>query len=342
MRVVYVMFIALLVAFPTVIAAESPTTEPKQQPVTINFVGDILLDNEVDSYIRKNGVDYPFKGTSSVLQNADITFGNLETSVSTRGKPAVKQYTFRSRPETLQSLVNAGFDGVSLANNHTLDYGITALEDTMSHLRKYELGFTGAGSKQDEAFQPFVKEVRGNKVAILGISRVLPDANWYAGKNKPGIAQGYSMEPMMTYIKKAVKQSDYTIIYIHWSKERTDYPEAYARKYARAFIDAGVDAVIGAHSHSLHGIEWYKNKPIFYSLGNFVFTSKAEMSKSSMIVQLTLSGNTAAAKVVPARIVNTQPRLMDNNYNKQTYAKLNRISFNAAVEPDGTVIQKLR
>lgn len=144
----------------------------------------------------------------------------------------------------------------------------------------------------------------------------------------------------MTYIKKAVKQSDYTIIYIHWSKERTDYPEAYARKYAKAFIDSGVDAVIGAHSHSLHGIEWYKNKPIFYSLGNFVFTSKSEKSKSTMIVKLTFSGDTAAAEIVPARIVDTQPRLMNDSYNKVTYSKLNRISFNAAVKPDGTVVQK--
>lgn len=190
MRAGYVLFIALLLAFPTVIAAESPTAESEQQPITINFVGDILQDNEVDSHIKKSGMDYPFKATSSVLKSADLTFGNLETSVSTRGKPAVKQYTFRSRPETLQSLVNAGFDGVSLANNHTLDYGISALEDTMSHLRKYKLGFTGAGSNQDEAFRPFVKEVHGKKVAILGISRVLPEAGWYAGKNKPGIAQG--------------------------------------------------------------------------------------------------------------------------------------------------------
>lgn len=340
MRSVYIILIALLLALPTAAAAEAPASEPTPQPISINFVGDILLDNEVDSYIRKFGIDFPFEETASVLKDADITFGNLETSVSTRGKPAIKQYTFRSRPETLESLVNAGFDGVSLANNHTLDYGTVALQDTMKYLKKYNLGFTGAGNDQDQAFHPFVQEVEGKKVAIIGICRVLPEASWYAGKNKPGIAQGYSMEPMMTYIKKAVKESDYTIVYIHWNKERTDYPEDYARKYAKAFINAGVDAVIGAHSHSLHGIEWYKDKPVFYSLGNFVFTSKAEKSQTSMIVNLSFSEEKVTAKVIPAKIVNTQPRLMDKNYNETTYSKLNRISFNAVVKQNGLVVKK--
>jgi poly-gamma-glutamate synthesis protein (capsule biosynthesis protein) len=328
-------------AFPATAGAADPAPKPAEKPLTVNFVGDILLDDEVDTSIKKFGIDFPFSRASALLRKADITFGNLETSVSNRGKPASnKQFTFRSRPETLQSLVNAGFDGVSLANNHTLDYGIAALQDTISNLKKYKLGYTGAGNNQDDAFRPFIKNVHGKKVAIIGISRVLPEVSWYAGKNKAGIAQGYTMEPMMTYIKKAVKQSDHTIVYIHWSKERTDYPEAYARKYAKAFIDAGADAVIGSHSHSLHGIEWYKNKPIFYSLGNFVFASKAVKSQTSMIVNLTFAGGKVLPKVIPMKIVKTQPRPMDITYNKTTYAKLNKISYNAAVKPNGDVVKK--
>ena len=80
----------------------------------------------------------------------------------------------------------------------------------------------------------------------------------------------------MTYVKKAVKNSDYTVIMIHWNRERQDYPESYAREMAKDFINAGVDAVIGSHSHSLMGIEYYKGKPIYYSLGNFVFTNSSD------------------------------------------------------------------
>ncbi|THF74053.1 CapA family protein [Cohnella fermenti] len=316
---------------------EEPAPEP---PITVNLVGDILLADSIDSYIRKYGVDFPFKRTADVLADADITFGNLETSVSTRGKPANKQFTFRSRPESLEGLVNAGFDGVGLANNHSLDYGFEALDDTIANVRRYGLGLTGAGQNNDEAFAPYVQEVRGKKVAIVGISRVLPEASWYSGKNKPGIAHGYSLEPMMTYVKQAVEQADYTIVFIHWNKEREDYPEEYAREYARAFIDAGADAVIGAHSHCLQGIEWYKGKPVFYSLGNFVFTSKTEKSSDTMIVKLSLSDAGVAAAVTPAKIVSTQPRLMDDEYNRNTYAKLNKLSFNAEVQGDGTVAEK--
>lgn len=318
----------------------SPSSDAQETPITVNLVGDILLDSTVGSNIAKYGADYPFKQTAKLLQDADITFGNLETSVSTRGTAQDKQFTFRSRPETLKGLVDAGFDGVTVANNHTLDFGVTALKDTLANLDKYKIGHTGAGDNEDEAFQPYVQEVRGKKVAIIGISRVLPDGSWYAGKNKPGIAQGYMTEPMMTYIKKAVSESDYTIVFIHWNKETKDYPEDYARTYARMFIDAGVDAVIGAHSHCLQGIEWYKGKPVFYSLGNFIFTSKSEKSSQTMILKLSLEDGQVGASVTPAQIVNTQARLKDDKYNQSIYAKLNKISFNAAVGMDGVVTEK--
>ena len=321
---------------PTSSAAE----ESPDEPITVNLVGDILLDSTVGANIKKYGADYPFKQTADLLADADVTFGNLETSVSTRGKPADKQFTFRSRPETLQGLVDAGFDGVSVANNHTLDYGVTALQDTLANLDKYKLGHTGAGDNEEEAFRPYVQEVRGKKVAIIGISRVLPEGSWYAGMNKPGIAQGYLMEPMMTYIKKAVSESDYTIVFIHWNKETKDYPEDYARTYAKAFIDAGADAVIGAHSHCLQGIEWYKGKPVFYSLGNFIFTSKSEKSSQSMILKLSFLDDRVGASVTPVQIVNTQARLKDDKYNQSIIAKLNKISFNAAIGKDGKVTEQ--
>ncbi|MBB6735993.1 CapA family protein [Cohnella zeiphila] len=321
--------------------AASDSDEEPEVPVTVNLVGDMLLASTVDTNIRKYGVGYPFAKTAETLADADVTFGNLETSVSERGTPQDKQFTFRSRPESLQGLVDAGFDGVTVANNHTMDYGTAALQDTLANLDAYRLGHTGAGNNTEQAFQPFVKEVRGRKVAILGISRVLPDGSWYAGANKPGIAQGYSMEPMLSYLKKTEEASDVTIVYIHWNKERKEYPEAYAREYAKAFINAGADAVIGAHSHCLQGIEWYKGKPIFYSLGNFVFTAGSALTNTTMIAKLSFAPDgQVEAQVTPALIRNTQPSLMDAKFNAATYAKLNKISFNATIGPDGTVTEK--
>lgn len=313
----------------------------KYEPFTIAFTGDILLDDVVGKGIAEQGIDYPFKAVSSLLKNADLTVGNLETSVSTRGTPQDKEYTYQSKPETLQSLVDSGYDMVSISNNHTLDYGVDALHDTIENLKAYNIGYSGAGMDEAQAFQAYYKEINGKTVAILGLSRVLPDVSWYAGKDTPGLSHAYNMEPMMSYVKEAVANSDYTVIMIHWNKEREDYPEEYAKEMARAFVDAGVDTVIGSHPHTLQGIEFYKDRPIYYSLGNFVFPSNPTTKTSeTIIVSITYEDDTFSSSIVPAKILRGQPILMDEEYNQRIIRKLNDISFNATIDGKGIVSQK--
>lgn len=320
---------------------KTKATANSQQPIILTFTGDVLLDRSVGEQIRIKGVDYPFKSVSPLLKKADLTFVNLETSVTKRGKPQNKQFTFQSRPETLKGLVNAGIDGVTLANNHTMDYGTTGLLDTLNYLQKAKLGVIGAGKNKEKAFSAYYKKINGKTVAILGLSRVLPDGSWFAYGNKPGIAHAYSKEPMMSYVKKAVKNSDYTVIMIHWNRERQNYPESYARDMARDFINAGVDAVIGSHSHSLMGIETYKGKPIYYSLGNFVFTKSSDPRGSeSLMAHITLEKSKVSSSVTPAKIINGQPRLMNTTYNQSIIRKLNKLSYNVKVNKDGHVLAK--
>ncbi|MGE8077700.1 CapA family protein [Peribacillus loiseleuriae] len=316
--------------------------EPKQsqthKPITVTFTGDVLLDRSVGQLIKENGVDYPFMQVGETLRNADITAINLETSVSTRGTPTDKQFTFRSDPKTLQGVVNAGVDVVSLANNHTLDYGMDALRDTFDHLKSYNIAYTGAGNNEEEAFSTYYKEVNGKKIAIIGMSRVLPEVSWAAKGDKPGIANAYQNEPMMTYVKKAAEQSDYLMVMIHWNRERQDYPESYAREMGKAFIDAGASAVIGSHSHSLMGIEEYKGCPIYYSLGNFIFTDSASPKGSeTMIVQVTLDNGEISSSLKPAKIVKGQPQFMDESYNQAIISKLNQLSYNVKIDGKGAV-----
>ncbi|WP_261130160.1 CapA family protein [Bacillus sp. Marseille-Q3570] len=314
------------------------TAEAIVNPITISFTGDILLDSRVGAAIDQHGVDYPYQSVKHILQKSDITIGNLETSVSTRGTPEEKLFAFRSKPETLKGLADAGYDMVSIANNHTLDYGTEALFDTMDHLKNYGIGYSGAGKNEEEAFTAYYKTVNGKKVAILGLSRVLPYADWAAQPNRPGIASAYTYEPMMKYVKKAVENSDHAIVYIHWNKERADYPEDYAREMARKFIDAGVSAIIGSHSHSLMGIEYYDGAPIFYSLGNFVFTqSKSPKGQETMIVNLSFDDDEVKPHIIPAKIINYQPTLMDDAYNQSIINKLNQLSYNARIDQNGKV-----
>jgi len=321
-------------------ALPAKAVSKKHKPITVTVTGDILLDKSVGENIKKYGVDYPFKSVSPILKKSDLTAGNLETAVTVRGTDQPKQFTFRSKPETLKGVFNAGYDMVSLANNHTLDYGQQGLTDTIANLKKYKIGYSGAGKNEKEAYQAYQKVVNGKKIAIIGISRVLPDTSWMATTSKPGLASGYSTEPMMKYVKKAVKSSDYTIVMIHWNKESKDYPEPYAREMAKKFIDAGVDAVVGSHSHTLMGIDYYKNAPIFYSIGNFVFTSSSAKSSETMMASLTFDNNKIGIKIIPAKIVSGQPKLMKDAYNQKLIKKLNRLSPRAKISKSGRVSKR--
>ncbi|MCM3495957.1 MULTISPECIES: CapA family protein [Paenibacillus] len=324
-------------------SAATKTNASKNEPIDLVFVGDILLDGYVGNQIERYGNLYPFKKVAPILKKADMAFANLETPVSVRGKAANKTFAFRSKPDTLKGLVYAGIDGVTLANNHILDYGQQAMLDTITHLKRQKIGYTGAGRNIDEAFKPYVQTVKGKKIAVLGVSRVLSDNSWIAGKNHPGAASAYTMEPMLSQIKKSAKANDFTIVYIHWNQEFADYPDDYARSMAKKMIDAGADIIVGSHSHTLMGIEYYKNKPIYYSLGNFVFnrsTRGGDKTLLSMMVHFEIQGSKITSRITPVKILQGQPNLMDKKYNKEIIAKLNKLSYNAKIDANGNVTKK--
>ena len=323
----------------TAVQAEESTVTP----INLMFAGDILLDGFVGDQIAEFGANYPFVRVAPVMKKADLSFANLETPVSVRGNPSDKMFAFRSDPKTLKGLVYAGIDGVTLANNHILDYGKTAMLDTLIHLDRNKIGHTGAGKNSTEAFTPYVKIIQGKKIAVLGVSRVLPAPSWYAGSNQPGAASAYTKEPMLSEIKKSSKVNDFTVVYIHWNEEFKDYPEAYARTLAKQIIDSGADMIIGAHSHCLMGVEFYKHKPIYYSLGNFVFnrsTRGGEKTTQSMLVNIEIKGSAITGQITPVKIIRGQPQFMNEQYNKETIKTLNKLSYNAQVNSKGVVSEK--
>ncbi|EMT51558.1 hypothetical protein I532_16578 [Brevibacillus borstelensis AK1] len=322
-------------------AQQDPPAPQTDEPITVTVVGDILLDKSVGAQIERYGVDYPFAKTAELLKQADLTVGNLETAVSRRGSPEHKEFTFRAKPEALAGLANAGFDVVNLANNHTMDFGMDAFLDTMQHLRENDIAYVGGGKAEEEAFAPYIQTIKGKKVAIIGLSRVLPNQKWFAGKNKAGLAHAYSREPMLGYVRKAVEESDITIAIMHWNLEYKDYPEPYARQMARLLIDNGVDAIVGSHSHSLMGVEWYKEAPIFYSVGNFVFTTPRNPKGSeSLIVTLTFAQNKTDGKIIPAKIVNGQPVPQAGDNAKKLREKVAKLSYGAGVDEAGNITRK--
>ena len=195
------------------------------------------------------------------ISRADIYMANQEFPFSDRGTPAPdKQFTFRVPPERVSMMHELGIDIVTIANNHTLDYGTDALVDTCTTLENAGIPYVGAGANMDRAKQLETIEVRGRTIGFLAASRVYPDTSWVANSKKPGMVSGYDPSILLKEIEAAGEYCDYLVVYMHWGIERDEKPQEYQRTLGRQLIDAGADLVIGSHPHVLQGIEYYQGK----------------------------------------------------------------------------------
>lgn len=328
----------------------SPSTEPSAEPVdaeegetvTLALVGDILPAARVLELMKINGYDYPFRESKALLEAADIAAGNLEAPITVRGTPAEdKQYVFRGTVEALEAVKGAGFDFLSLANNHTLDYGWQGLSDTMDALDDAGLKHAGSGNDDKEAFAPSYIEVKGMSVAFISVTRVVPVVEWKADKNHPGVAEAYSSGRAVAAIEEAKKNADLVVVMVHWGEERKDQPVAHQTDLAHRFVDAGADLVIGSHPHVLQGFESYKGKWIAYSLGNFVFSTTSVRSSETGILnaECRRDGN-CDLSFTPMFAKSSQPAPMEDAEGKALLARLSSLSIRAAVEEDGAIVAR--
>ena len=308
--------------------------------MTILFSGDVLLsDHVLNAYSRAGGISGVLdQGYLSAIQSADYFAVNEEFPFSSRGTQASdKQYTFRLAPEKVSLFKEIGIDAVTLANNHALDYGTDALLDTCEILDQADILHTGAGKDLDTAKQPVLFEKNGQRVALIGATRVIPKADWAATKGHPGMLSSYevSVEPLLAQIAECHASGDKVVVLIHWGIERDEMPQEYQRALARRYIDAGADLVIGSHPHVLQGIEYYKGKPIFYSLGNFVFGSSIP---KTMLVQAAFTGESLSLQLIPGTSSGGYTRMLTDAESKtQFYQYLEGISFGVSVGEDGIV-----
>ncbi len=269
------------VSEPTISATSDPSAR-----IDIIAVGDIMLDGTARPTLTEQGYDYPFAQMLPLFNGAQIVFGNLEGPLTHRGTPEQdKKFVFRSPPAKVSAaLKNAGFNVVSLANNHTLDYGAEGLAQTLEALDSVGIQYAGAGSDLKAARRPVIFEVDNQRVAILAYSVTLPE-NFYAGKNRPGTAFAHE-EHVRDDVLAARLQADIVLVSFHWGQEgKTDLRD-YQTRLGRLAIDSGASAVIGHHPHILQGIERYKDGIILYSLGNFTFGSYSMSSARSAVAKL--------------------------------------------------------
>lgn len=314
------------------------TTEREGETVLL-FTGDILIGNSVSGNYSAGGIDKVLsEGMQNLLRNADITMVNEEFPFGTRGTAMEdKQYTFRVNPSYVTMFQDMGVDIVSLANNHVLDFGTEALEDTFVTLDDAGILYVGAGATRERAMELKVIEKNGKKFGFLAASRVIPVASWNVENQSPGVFATYDATALNAAITEAKQNCDYVTVFVHWGLEHKEYPEDYERTLAAGYVDAGADLVIGSHSHCLQGVEYINGKPVFYSLGNFLFGQ---------------NGNTAAVKVtvtedggvqysfVAAKEEGAYTRELTGMEAKSLYSYLDSISFHASVDENGVLSEE--
>jgi hypothetical protein len=270
---------------------EGPPVPKTRPPLKLTFVGDIMLARTPGQAVEQ-GMD-PFAGVASALEGADLTVGNLECVVATEGKPVPKSYNFRCHPRILPWVARY-FKAVSVANNHSGDFGKDAFVEELDWLRGAGIHPFGGGLNEAEAYSPTIINVQGWRVAIFGVDGVeLP--SYAAGPQMPGVAWLVPPERIAAAIQAVRSQVDLVVVMPHWGYEYTFGPAKEQEDAAHLWLESGADMVIGAHPHVIQPLADYKGKLIAYSLGNFVFddfkdvpAALNEPSRLSWIVHVTV------------------------------------------------------
>lgn len=317
------------------------------QEISIAVVGDMMFGPEIGQVMEREGSLAPFSGAIQVLRDSDITFGILEGGITTRGEPlADKERIFRSKPSAARGLANAGFDVVSLANPHIMDYGEEGLLDTFEFLSWYGVKHVGAATSMAEARKPVVVTAKDKKVAFLAYYRGSEFDQAFGNESKPGPAFP-ELRKLEQDIAAARAQSDLVIVSIHWGAqiEETEKVNSRQKLYAQKIIDSGADAVLGQWLHKLQGIEIYKGKPVTYSLGDFIYGTYAKKISIGFIIKFVLSDNKLLrVEIVPlstsdARTGSYFPRILDGQAAQDAIAVLSNLSqeFGTEIRTNGDI-----
>lgn len=287
---------------PSLRAARAFLEASRPDTLTIVAVGDLLFDLSPRVLIARKGGRAPLEKVEDVLKAGDVTIGNLEGPLSDRGTHVAGKtpdHIFEGHPRAVEGLIASGFDFLALANNHIMDHGPDALEDTLGTLDGAGIAHAGAGANFEAAWKPAIIERNGKKIAYLSFSQVTP-GGFLPTATRPGMANGRDMARVKKAIAEAKKQADYVIVSFHWGIEQNYNANASQVRDGKASIDAGADMVLSHHPHVMQGIEFYKGKLIAYSLGDFIFPYKTVEGRKSVILRASLGPNgVTGVSVVP-------------------------------------------
>jgi poly-gamma-glutamate synthesis protein (capsule biosynthesis protein) len=249
-----------------------------EQVLRLMLGGDVMLGRLVREHIRERGPSYPLGELAPLMQQADLAIVNLECAVTTSRQlwpGAPKAFYFGTLPEAVHTLVGAGVSAVSLANNHTLDFGVSGLLETLHTLRQHDIRCAGAGRDIDEARAPIFVERRGIKFGMVAYCDHQED--FAADVHSPGIAylDLGDEEAAIGQFRRSLERireekADWPILSLHWGPNMVDRPSERFVRLAHAAIDMGYGILFGHSAHVFQGIEIYRGRPIIYAAGDLV------------------------------------------------------------------------
>lgn len=323
------------------------------EKVTIMAVGDIMLGDlptcygfGVGSMIEKYGPAFPFEHCAAILNQADIACGNLETVISSfnRETDSFARTVLRAQPIAVEGLAGAGFKVLTLANNHIMQHGKKALEETIELLHSKGMKITGLEIPENKIENHVVFNIRDVAISFLGYNQ-RPQQYFL----DPPLYVDFNLDKIRDDIAAARKQSDWVVVSVHWGEEFVNRPSKQQIDWAHRIVDFGADIILGHHSHQLQGVENYKGKIIAYSLGNFIFDMWQKRLQETMILKIDITpGSKLEYEILPA-IINSkyQPVIAELSDRDRLLEYISKISgdFNANIpdsEYDSIVRKELK
>jgi len=266
---------------------ESTVSTAPAETITITIGGDVMLDRFIRQNAISKGYDFVFGKLKPYLSDSDFALIDLEGPVTTNKSISIhskigsrENYVFTFDPLALKAVKNAGVDLVSIGNNHILNQGPEGLTQTKSYLADLAIPFIGEPNK----LTSYTAIIKGFKVGFINF-------NEFDNTSK-------DTDTFLTYIKTTKEGVDYLIVNPHWGVEYETYANAHYQELAHSFVDSGADAVIGSHPHVVQQTEIYKNKPIYYSLGNLVMDQYFEENvKKGLLLILTIDRKTLVTRI---------------------------------------------
>ena len=269
-----------------------------KKSTTVTFVGDVMLARNVEYLLKSRGSNYPFRHLTELFAGSDTVVGNFESAVlKNHVKTPSFTTTFSVDSLFLPLLTKAGFTHMSLANNHSFDYGPATFTNTEIALK--EAGLSVLGNPNQVTTSTTAIITAGDyTIGLLAVNKIFSNIPW---------------ADIVTKIKDLEARTDYQIVFVHWGEEYVLKHNNKQEEFAKKLIDTGIDAVVGHHPHVTQDIEVYKNKPIFYSLGNFIFDQYFSVDvQQGLLLKLNIATSTVTYTIVPISSESSlsQPALM--------------------------------